>query len=89
LNKNYNNLVGDALIAAGTITYLGVFTPDFRAKIVQSWQAKLREMQLPCTLDCTLYQTLANQGDIRTWISCGLPSDSQSIENGIMMSKGL
>jgi len=27
LSHSYNNLVGDALVAAGCISYLGVFTP--------------------------------------------------------------
>ena len=88
LFKSYDNLVGDALISAGSISYLGVFTPDFRLSIVKTWHTKLVELGLPHTNNCTLRQTLADPVAIRSWGLYGLPSDNHSIENGIIMSKG-
>ena len=84
----YDNLVGDALVSAGAISYLGVFTPDFRHHIFESWQEKLAELNIPHTPGCNLRGTMADPVAIRSWIICGLPQDSHSIENGIIMSKG-
>lgn len=88
LSASYDNLVGDALVSAGSISYLGVFTPDFRHKIVKSWQDRLIELKVPHSFGCNLRFTLSDPVAIRLWTICGLPQDSHSVENGIMMSKG-
>jgi dynein heavy chain len=88
LNEEYDNLVGNSLISAGAIAYLGVFTPDFRFNIIQSWQDKLAEVGILHSKGTTLRNTLADPIAIRQWTICGLPEDSQSVENGIMMAKG-
>ena len=88
LNISYDCLVGDALVSAGSISYLGVFTPDFRQSIVKSWQQRLIELNLPHTASCNLRSTLSEPVAIRQWTICGLPQDSHSVENGIIMSKG-
>lgn len=88
LSINYENLLGDALISAGTISYLGAFTPDYRQRIVKNWSEKLIESQVPHTTGCHIRSTLSDYVAIRQWQICGLPSDSHSIENAIIMSKG-
>jgi dynein heavy chain len=88
LNSSYDNLVGDALVSAGSIAYLGVFTPDFRLKIVKNWQEQLELLGIPSSPNATLRSTLADPIAIRQWTICGLPQDSHSVENGIIMSKG-
>ena len=88
LTAAYDNLVGDALVSAGAISYLGVFTPDFRHKIFDSWQKKLAEYGIPHSLNCNLQVTMADPVAIRQWTIFGLPQDSHSVENGIIMSKG-
>ena len=88
LSLGYDNLIGDSLIAAGSIGYLGAFTPDFRHDIVTSWQVKLRTMELPHSPNCTLRSALADPIAIRQWTINGLPQDTHSVENAIIMSKG-
>jgi dynein heavy chain len=88
LNAAYDNLVGDALVSAGAIAYLGVFTPDFRTSITKMWQDKLAELKIPHSVGTMLRTTLADPVAIRQWTICGLPQDSHSVENGIMMAKG-
>ena len=88
LSVAYDNLVGDALISAGAIAYLGVFTPDFRTSITKSWQGKVAELRIPHSIGTMLRTTLADPVAIRSWTICGLPQDSHSVENGIMMAKG-
>ena len=88
LSTSFDCLVGDALISSGSIAYLGVFTPDFRQSIVKNWQQKLEELKIPHTPNCSLRFTLSDPVAIRQWTICGLPQDSHSVENGIIMSKG-
>jgi len=88
LSTAYEALVGDALLSAGTIAYLGVFTPDFRTKTVKLWQEHLVELELPHTHGCNIQTTLSDPVAIRTWTLCGLPQDNHSVQNGIIMSKG-
>ena len=88
LTAAYDNLVGDALVSAGAISYLGVFTPDFRHRIFKSWQEKLAEFGIPHSPNCNLQVTMADPVAIRQWTIFGLPQDSHSVENGIIMSKG-
>jgi dynein heavy chain len=87
LNAAYANLVGDALVGAGSISYLGVFTPDFRHRITLQWQEKLCEMAIPHSENCNLQSIMSDAVAIRQWTICGLPQDSHSVENGIIMSK--
>ena len=63
------------LVAAGAIAYLGVFTPDFRQKIMRSWQEKLAALGIPHTEGCTLRGVLADPVAIRQWTIFGLPQD--------------
>jgi dynein heavy chain, axonemal len=88
LNDSYENLVGDALVAAGSISYLGVFTPDFRQRVAKSWQEELLKLGIPHSPGCNLRSILSDPVAIRQWTIFGLPQDSHSVENGIIMSKG-
>lgn len=88
LSSGYDNLIGDSIIAAGSISYLGAFTPDFRQEIVSAWQIKLLKIGLPHTLNCTLRSALADPIAIRQWTINGLPQDAHSVENAIIMWKG-
>jgi dynein heavy chain len=88
LTAAYDNLVGDALVSAGAIAYLGVFTPSFRTEIIVQWGEKLEELKIPHANNANLRTTLADPVAIRSWTICGLPQDSHSVENGIIMSKG-
>ena len=87
LDKAFGNLIGDCLVAAGTISYAGAFTPEFRKMLVEMWQGELVKSGLPHTEGCDIQQTLADPVLIRQWNICKLPSDTHSVENGIIMSE--
>ena len=53
------------LLLCPIIAYLGVFTPDFRLKIVKSWQEELVVLGIPHTPGCTLRSTLSDPVAIR------------------------
>ena len=84
LSVQLTNVMGDVLVCAGTISYLGPFTAGFRASIVAEWLTEMKAHKLPFTPDCTLSKILADPVQVRQWNIDGLPADAFSIENGIM-----
>jgi dynein heavy chain len=87
LNVAIKNVVGDILVSAGTVSYLGPFTSDFRTEIVQMWRDKMYEDGTPHTNGCDIVQTLAVPTQLRSWQLSGLPTDELSTQNGIVMDK--
>lgn len=87
LNVALKNVVGDILVSAGTVSYLGPFTSDFRADIVSGWRDKMAEDGVPHTRGCDIVSTLAIPVELRSWQLAGLPTDELSTQNGIIMDK--
>ena len=83
----FDAVVGDVLVAAGGIAYLGPFTAFYRSELTQEWRAKLAALSLPHSSNCSIVNTLANPVKIREWNMAGLPSDAVSVENGIIVDK--
>jgi dynein heavy chain len=88
LIESYNNVLGDVIISAATISYLGPFTTEFRNSLVASWQEELVNYGIPHTKGCNLEMTLANPVKVRSWQLCSLPSDSLSTQNALIMDNG-
>merc|ERR1711871_776883 len=86
LSIDYDNLVGDTLVAAGTIAYAGAFTPLFRKALVEDWQTRLIDLKVPSTAGCDLASIMGNPVEVRSWNIAGLPADAHSVQNGIIMS---
>ena len=85
LGEKYYMLTGDILIAAGVVAYLGPFTYQFRLKQIGEWIAALQGFNIVCSPDFSLTTTLGEPVEIRQWNIFGLPSDSFSIDNGIII----
>uniref|UniRef100_A0A8C1EJH5 Dynein axonemal heavy chain 7 n=1 Tax=Cyprinus carpio carpio TaxID=630221 RepID=A0A8C1EJH5_CYPCA len=81
LGELYNNLTGDILISAAIVAYLGAFTSSFR----QVCQLILQG--IPCSKNMSLMNSLGEPVKIRSWTIAGLPSDSFSIDNAIIISR--
>lgn len=84
LRESVKKLVGDIFLATASISYIGPFTGVYREKILSTWSKKLSEYKVPCSDNYKLTTTLGNAVEIRDWTINGLPSDSVSIDNGIM-----
>ncbi|EFJ50020.1 dynein heavy chain 6 [Volvox carteri f. nagariensis] len=87
LGGDYVNLTGDVLLASGFIAYLGAFTAAYRERASSSWVALCRERHIPCSEHFKLVTVLGEPVKIRDWTIDGLPNDSFSIDNGIIVSK--
>ncbi|XP_053132771.1 dynein axonemal heavy chain 7 isoform X4 [Hemicordylus capensis] len=86
LGKQYINLTGDTLISSGIVSYLGAFTSHYRQTQARDWILTLKARGIPCSDDFSLTSTLGEPVKIREWNIAGLPSDSFSIDNGIIIS---
>uniref|UniRef100_A0A669PS64 Dynein axonemal heavy chain 3 n=1 Tax=Phasianus colchicus TaxID=9054 RepID=A0A669PS64_PHACC len=86
LRIRYVDLTGDVLLSSGTVAYLGAFTVDYRLQCQKQWQVLCNEKNIPCSSDFTLSNTLGDPVRIRAWQIAGLPIDSFSIDNGIIVS---
>ncbi|XP_070269812.1 dynein axonemal heavy chain 3 [Myotis yumanensis] len=86
LGIRYTNLTGDVLVSAGTVAYLGAFTVDYRAKCQNQWLAQCSKRVIPGSSDFSLSNTLGDPIKTRAWQIAGLPVDSFSIDNGIIVS---
>jgi dynein heavy chain len=85
LNLQFKNLSGDVLLAAGVVSYLGAFTLAFRNQIINEWNQKCNNLGIPCSKTFSLMNTLGDPILIRSWRIFGLPNDSFSIDNGILL----
>ncbi|KAL7390222.1 hypothetical protein ABVT39_017308 [Epinephelus coioides] len=85
LEIRYTNLTGDILLSSATVSYLGAFTVDYRVECSEQWHILCQEKKIPCSDDFTLSHTLGNQVAIRAWQIAGLPVDSFSTDNGIIV----
>ena len=68
------------------VAYLGAFTVDFRMECVQEWVAVCRKKKISCSQNFSLNRTLGDPVKIRAWQIAGLPVDSFSVDNGIVVS---
>lgn len=86
LGIQFNNLTGDVLISAGVVAYLGAFTSAYRQEQTKDWSKMCRSKGIPCSEEFSLNATLGEPVKIRSWTIAGLPTDSFSVENGIITS---
>ena len=81
----YDNLIGDVLIASGVVAYLGPFTTSYRSQCIQEWVKSCQDSGITCSSVFSLSKTLGDPIKIRAWNIAGLPSDSFSIDNGVIV----
>ncbi|XP_074662516.1 dynein axonemal heavy chain 7-like [Tubulanus polymorphus] len=86
LGRLFINLTGDVLVSSGLVAYLGSFTSAFRNDQISDWKAEVGRKEIPMSDDFSLIGTLGDPVAIRAWNIAGLPTDSFSVDNGIMIS---
>ena len=88
LRVSLGYLVGDCLLAAGFLSYLGPFTSTYRDSVVKAWLSHVRTCEIPCDPNFDLARFLAKPTDVSFWRIQGLPSDRFSTENGVIVTRG-
>uniref|UniRef100_A0A8C9UVX8 Uncharacterized protein n=1 Tax=Spermophilus dauricus TaxID=99837 RepID=A0A8C9UVX8_SPEDA len=81
----YENLTGDVLVSAGVIAYLGAFTSGFRQTCTEDWSMLCKVLVL-YLVKFSLSKTLGDPVKIRAWNIAGLPTDTFSIDNGVIVN---
>jgi dynein heavy chain len=80
-------MIGDCMLAAGFVSYVGAFDQgnrDFLWK--HTWMPDLIEKKVPLTENVDPLSILTNDGNNARMISEGLPADRISIENGSIIT---
>lgn len=58
---------------------------EYRIALVESWQASLIKLNVPRTEGANIFSILGDPVKIRNWQIAGLPRDTLSVENGIIV----
>ncbi len=88
LEQSIGYLVGDCLVAAAFLSYAGPFLSSYRDELVEnSWLARVRQLHIPCNPEFSFATFLAKPTAVREWNIQGLPSDSFSTENGVVVTR--
>ncbi|CAH1159888.1 unnamed protein product [Phaedon cochleariae] len=85
LQIQYDGLAGDILISCGIISYLSPFNNAYRTKIVSDWHKYVKKLKIPTADHYEMVLVLGSDVLIQNWYISGLPRDSFSTENGIIM----
>ncbi len=90
LKQDINDLTGNILLAAGCIAYTGPFTATYRHVLIQEWVLACArgKKKIPVDANFSLERIVGDAPTIRSWQIQGLPADSLSTENGIIVTKG-
>ncbi|XP_046404632.1 dynein axonemal heavy chain 3 [Ischnura elegans] len=87
LEGKLKGIIGDVLLSAGVVAYLGAFTVDFRQGAAEEWKKYCMSLHIPCSETFSLVAILGEPVEIRAWNIHGLPVDAFSVENGIIVSR--
>ncbi|TSK77048.1 Dynein heavy chain 2, axonemal [Bagarius yarrelli] len=89
LEKDMSYLVGDCLLAAAFLSYMGPFLSNYRDELLTSiWIKRFRELDVPCSPGFSFAVFLSKATAVREWNIQGLPSDAFSTENGVIVTRG-
>ncbi|XP_059179969.1 dynein axonemal heavy chain 6 [Centropristis striata] len=82
------NVVGNVFIAAACVAYYGAFTSHYRQLLIDQWIIQCQELNIPISSSFSLINILGDPFVIRQWNAEGLPRDTVSTENGILVTEG-
>ncbi|XP_028992315.1 dynein axonemal heavy chain 2 isoform X2 [Betta splendens] len=88
LTESMGYLVGDCLLAASFLSYMGPFLSNYRDELLTVWMKEVRDSQIPCSPGFSFAVFLSKPTTVREWNIQGLPSDAFSTENGVMVTHG-
>ncbi|DBA76763.1 TPA: hypothetical protein ACH3X2_008790 [Trebouxia sp. C0005] len=86
LKDAYTHLVGDMIISAAIIAYLGPFTSAYRQRVTADFITLCNKLDIAYTANFSLNAILGEPVKVREWLLAGLPNDSLSIDNAIVVA---
>lgn len=88
LDIKFDYLPGDCLLSIAFISYMGPFVSKYRESLMNLWTQTVIDMEIPNDPNYETKEFLSDAAIIRNWNIHGLPNDSLSTENGIIISRG-
>ncbi len=80
-------LIGDTLIAASFISYIGAFSYNFRQHLWKDvWLEDMRNRGIPMSPTIDPLYMIVSEGDIAKWKNQKLPADQVSFENAAILT---
>mmetsp|Transcript_22861 Transcript_22861/g.57008 ORF Transcript_22861/g.57008 Transcript_22861/m.57008 type:complete len:4427 (+) Transcript_22861:2-13282(+) len=88
LKAQLGRLVGDILVTASFIAYIGPFNMSFRQRMInEQWIPDVRARGIPSSDSIVPVKMLSGEATVAEWNSQGLPADALSIENGAIITQ--
>ncbi|XP_032208513.1 dynein heavy chain 6, axonemal isoform X2 [Mustela erminea] len=87
-NEEISNVIGNVFIAAACVAYYGAFTAQYRKLLIEYWIQGCLSLEIPINPSFSLINILGDPYEIRQWNTDGLPRDTISTENGILVTQG-
>lgn len=87
LKEDHNVHIAKVALAAGFIAYLGPFTSTYRERLIQRWEERCNQLEIPLGPKKFELASIVDPVTVRTWAQKGLPPDAFSVENGVIVTK--
>jgi dynein heavy chain len=87
LTERLQMLIGDSLLAAAFISYIGAFSYLFRQNLWRDiWLEDMKTKAIPMSLNVDPLYIIVTEADIAKWKNQKLPSDQVSYENAAILT---
>jgi hypothetical protein len=80
-------VLGDCLISAAYLVYIGPFTSQYRVDLLQTWLQHCKELDIIISPTYKLEGILSTPLQIQDWQIQGLPSDPLSVVNAVLVTR--
>lgn len=80
-------VVGDVLLSAAFLAYIGFFDQQFRTDLMRKWMGRLQEVGIKYKIDLSVPDFLSHPEERLAWQANGLPADELCVENAIMLKR--
>ena len=87
LSEREKHLLGDTILIALHVAYIGPFSYPYRIEILNAIINKMKELEIQITEPFTLEGVATTQIALREWQIQGLPHDSLSNQNGVLVTQ--
>ncbi len=85
--SHMSTLVGDCLLSAAFLAYIGVFDQHYRTMLINKWKARLFDLNIRFREDLSVIEYLSSADERLVWQANSLPVDELCVENAIMLHR--
>lgn len=86
-DQQMSTLIGDCLLAAAFLTYVGPFDHRYRMKLMMEWSENLEDLSIPFRTELDMVNYLSKPTEQLTWTEYGLPNDTLAVQNAILLKR--